>query len=313
MLHAVDVGVLVYFGVVFRGTLVPRLRPVFGSWRGKGLQLQCTADRETIPSRAEGVSSTSSQLHWSKNDFQTRLRSCPTDFSCSCAAGHSWSGPYACSNCASIPRLRIISLSIYIFFSIAFGAVAAQRIAKMHVWVGAFSLLFAVVFWAAFRLWTKLFHGTEKHKLVAEFSSYLMAFFHGVSICGIAIWLLTADEEWHNFNSPNTRAQNIALCLSLGYFIAVSAAPIGLSLSLLILIMSTPRQLIFFANSSLLFCRIRSSICYHSATKWYSWCTTWALLSSLSLLSTSSAAALLVWSACFLGRWQILSTTFTIA
>ena len=94
----------------------------------------------------------------------------------------------------------------------------------MHLWVGAFSLLFAVVFWLAFRLWTKLFHGTEKKKLVPEFSSYVMAFFHGVSICGIAIWLLTADEEWQDFNAPNTRAQNIALCLSLGYFITVSAA-----------------------------------------------------------------------------------------
>ena len=94
----------------------------------------------------------------------------------------------------------------------------------MHLWVGAFSLLVAVVFWLAFRLWTKLFHGTEKKKLVPEFSSYVMAFFHGVSICGIAIWILTAAEEWQDFNAPNTRAQNIALSLSLGYLITVSAA-----------------------------------------------------------------------------------------
>lgn len=52
------------------------------------------------------------------------------------------------------------------------------------------------------------------------FSSYLMAGSHGLFISLYALWLLTADD-WHNFNSPNTESQNIALALSLGYFIAV--------------------------------------------------------------------------------------------
>lgn len=51
------------------------------------------------------------------------------------------------------------------------------------------------------------------------FSSYLMAGSHGLFISLYALWLLTADD-WHNFNSPNTESQNIALALSLGYFIA---------------------------------------------------------------------------------------------
>ena len=95
----------------------------------------------------------------------------------------------------------------------------------MHHWVSAaFTLLFCLVFGASYFVWTKLFHGTEKHKLVPEFSSYLMAGLHGLSICSVALWLLHSHEDWTDFDAPNTHEQNIALCLSLGYFIAVSKA-----------------------------------------------------------------------------------------
>jgi hypothetical protein len=70
------------------------------------------------------------------------------------------------------------------------------------------------------QLWGKLLLGKKKSKLVPAFSSYLMAGSHGLFISLYALWILTADD-WHNFNSPNTESQNIALALSLGYFIAV--------------------------------------------------------------------------------------------
>lgn len=56
------------------------------------------------------------------------------------------------------------------------------------------------------------------------FSSYIMAGVHGFLISLYAlIWLSTADD-WHDFNSPNTETQNIALAFSLGYFIAVRSS-----------------------------------------------------------------------------------------
>jgi hypothetical protein len=90
----------------------------------------------------------------------------------------------------------------------------------MHLYVLAFTTLFGVIFFLSYKLWAGLLLGKEKSKLVPEFSSYLMAGSHGLFISLYALWLLTADD-WQNFNSPNTESQNIALALSLGYFIAV--------------------------------------------------------------------------------------------
>jgi hypothetical protein len=80
--------------------------------------------------------------------------------------------------------------------------------------------MFAVIFFLSYKLWSRLLLGKEKSKLVPEFSSFLMAGSHGLFISLYAMYLLTADD-WHNFNSPNTESQNIALALSLGYFLAV--------------------------------------------------------------------------------------------
>ena len=93
-----------------------------------------------------------------------------------------------------------------------------------HAWVVAAScFFFAITFRIGFWGWEQMLIGAEKSKLIPEFSSYFMAGFHGIGITAISFYLLSIDDDWHDFNDANTPAQNLALCISLGYFIAVSA------------------------------------------------------------------------------------------
>lgn len=95
-----------------------------------------------------------------------------------------------------------------------------------------FMLAFAVVFVTSQALWKLILrglsskhhvHDTHEHRgqLIPQLASYLTSFSHGASISCLGIrFLLTAP--WWEFHRPNTTAQNVALCLSLGYFAAVS-------------------------------------------------------------------------------------------
>jgi hypothetical protein len=93
----------------------------------------------------------------------------------------------------------------------------------MHLYVLASTILFAVIFFMSYKLWSRLLLGKEKSKLVPGFSSYIMAGSHGLLISLYALMWLSTANDWHDFNSPNTETQNIALAVSLGYFTAVSS------------------------------------------------------------------------------------------
>ena len=94
----------------------------------------------------------------------------------------------------------------------------------MHVAItAAFMVAFAVVFATSQILWKILLSGlSNEHRgqLIPQLASYLTSFSHGASICCLGVrFLLTAP--WWEFHRANTTAQNVALCLSLGYFAAV--------------------------------------------------------------------------------------------
>lgn len=94
----------------------------------------------------------------------------------------------------------------------------------MGLWFSiGFTLMFSAVFIASYKTWNRFFHHSIREKdprIVAHFSSYSMALLHGLMIITMSIALLK-DDNLEDFNRPNTDEENIALSLSLGYFIAV--------------------------------------------------------------------------------------------
>ncbi len=86
-----------------------------------------------------------------------------------------------------------------------------------------FHAFFAVVYRYSFDFWENVIHGKLDADKVPGLASFITAAVHGALIVPwSAKYLFYSDFSWTTFDMPNTLSQTLAVCLSMGYFCAVS-------------------------------------------------------------------------------------------
>ena len=97
-----------------------------------------------------------------------------------------------------------------------------MELVNIAVLTVAFTAMFSAVFSIARVRWA--LHLREHRHEAPKMAAYTAAGSHGVGCIVVGGYLL-ASCAWHDFEGPNQESHNVAMDLSLGYFIAVSAEP----------------------------------------------------------------------------------------
>ena len=85
----------------------------------------------------------------------------------------------------------------------------------------AFTALFSLCILAGLAFWRSMLRHEESH-MVGVLAAATNAGLHATVCTWWSFALLLAAADWTEFDAPNSPAHNMALCLSAGYFLAVS-------------------------------------------------------------------------------------------